>query len=279
MSLAGFASESRPASIAHFDPRRAGEPVVFVHGFGHCHAVWDVAVAALPDRFRPIAIDLPGHGQSPWSPEPDYGLDRMAAALEAVVRSQGGTGVHLVGHSLGGQVAMMAAERLGPHARSLTLVDIGPTVATDGAGAVLGEVADTFRVYESVDEYVRILARMHPFAKADSLVRLAEAGLARRLDGRFEPALDPAFVTAAATPSSEATSARLWATYQGLRLPIFVARGALSSILSAETCEEMMRRAGGSAQTRVFERAGHSVMLDSADAFGDALVAFLEEAG
>lgn len=278
MSAVELASESAPVSIARFDPRRTGEPVVFVHGFGHCHAVWDVAVAALPDRFRPIAIDLPGHGQSPWSAEADYGLDRMAAALEAVARSQGGTGVHLVGHSLGGQVAMMAAERLGPAARSLTLVDIGPALATDGAGAVLLEVADTFRVYESVEAYARILARMHPFAKADSLARLAEASLARRLDGRFEPALDPAFLTAA-TPAAEATSARLWATYQALRLPIFVARGALSSILTAEACEEMMRRAGGSAQTTVFERAGHAVMLDSADTFSDALISFLEGAG
>lgn len=278
MSAVELASERDGESLAYADSRGVGVPVVFVHGFGHSHAVWDAVVGAMPDGFRPIAIDLPGHGQSPWSPGADYGLDRMATALETLVRSLDSPDLHLVGHSLGGQVALLAAERLGPTVRSLSLVDIGPSVATGGANAVLGEVGDTFRVYESVEAYARILARMHPFANADLLARLAGSSLARRLDGRFEPALDPAFVTASTSQRPEAESARLWATYRRLRLPIFVARGALSSILTAETCETMMRNAGGSAHATVFEQAGHSVMLDAGEAFGRALVAFLEDA-
>ena len=104
---------------------RTGPPVLFVHGNVSSSLFWQPAMLALPERYRPLAIDLRGFGDT--DPEPvdatrglrDY-ADDLAAAIDALGLPQ----VHLVGWSMGGGVAMQyLADRPGAHrVASLTLV-------------------------------------------------------------------------------------------------------------------------------------------------------------
>src|ERR1700745_862881 len=105
---------------------RTGPPVLFVHGNVSSSLFWQPTMLALPERYRPLAIDLRGFGDT--DPEPvdatrglrDYSED-LAAAIDALGLPQ----VHLVGWSMGGGVAMQyLADRPGAHrVASLTLVD------------------------------------------------------------------------------------------------------------------------------------------------------------
>jgi pyruvate dehydrogenase E2 component (dihydrolipoamide acetyltransferase) len=98
--------------------------VVLLHGFGATHRIWAPVQAELSATATTVAFDLPGHGRSPMAGS--GGPARLAA--EAVLRAieeDGRTAVHLVGHSMGGAAAALAALAAPGLVASLTLLAPG----------------------------------------------------------------------------------------------------------------------------------------------------------
>lgn len=85
----------------------SGPTLVLLHGWGLNVRVWDGLAAALSDRFRIIAVDLPGHGRSAWLPE-RASLAEQAAQVDETVAPLA-TEYSLLGWSLGGQIALQLA--------------------------------------------------------------------------------------------------------------------------------------------------------------------------
>jgi pimeloyl-ACP methyl ester carboxylesterase len=103
----------------------AGPRVVFVHGLFGQGKNWTTIARRLAEEGRRVTLlDLPNHGHSPWTDRVDY-LD-MARLLAAELESFGEP-VTLVGHSMGGKVAMQLALRRPELLRALVVVDIAPT--------------------------------------------------------------------------------------------------------------------------------------------------------
>jgi len=97
----------------------AGEPVVFIHGFGLDCAMWDPQWRAFAEHHRVIRYDLRGYGGSSLPQRRYSHVDDLLALIDFL----GAQPAHLVGLSLGGRVALrVAAERPGA-VRSLTLAD------------------------------------------------------------------------------------------------------------------------------------------------------------
>lgn len=101
----------------------AGPHVVFVHGLFGQGRNWTTIAKGLADDHRVTLLDLPNHGHSPWTERVDY-LDmvEMVAAELAHLDEP----VTLVGHSMGGKVAMQLALRHPELLRALVVVDIAP---------------------------------------------------------------------------------------------------------------------------------------------------------
>ena len=111
--------------------RGEGAPIVFLHGFGADLNGWRPVHRLLPETRPALAIDLPGHGLSPLGEDASF-----EALVEAARRALIGEGVgaaHLVGHSLGGAVAVALSR--GASVKALSLMLIAP--------AGLGEETDT----------------------------------------------------------------------------------------------------------------------------------------
>ncbi len=86
------------------------EPVVLLHGFGAAAIGWLPVAAALSKTYDVLAPDLPGHGGAEEiSGIPS--LSEMARHIEGVLEELGIASFHLVGHSLGGAVALTLVER------------------------------------------------------------------------------------------------------------------------------------------------------------------------
>lgn len=106
-----------------------GTPVIMLHGFGESLLSWRGVfdrVAAVADA---IALDLPGFGLSD-KPATGYHNDRMAAAVLGVMDSLGLREAVLVGHSMGGAVALSVAVRAPERVRGLVL--LAPAVSASG---------------------------------------------------------------------------------------------------------------------------------------------------
>ena len=127
--LPGISAERVPTSRLTVNvlsvPGRTGPPVLFVHGNVSSSLFWQPVMLALPEQYRPLAIDLRGFGDT--DPEPvdaTRGLRDYADDLAAVIAGLGLSPVHLVGWSMGGgAVLQYLADRPSMHqVASLTLV-------------------------------------------------------------------------------------------------------------------------------------------------------------
>lgn len=108
-----------------------GHQVVFLHGlFGQGKNFTTIAKALTPE-YTSLLVDLPNHGQSGWTQRIDYAelADNVAAELRQGVAAQ--APVHLVGHSMGGKVAMTLALRHPDLVDRLVVVDIAPVASSD----------------------------------------------------------------------------------------------------------------------------------------------------
>jgi pimeloyl-ACP methyl ester carboxylesterase len=124
----------------------SGPRVVFVHGLFGQGKNWTTIARGLADSHRVTLIDLPNHGHSPWTDRVDY-LD-MAGMLAAELEHLGEP-VTLIGHSMGGKVAMQLALRRPELLRALVVVDIAPVTypPTGGRTDDPDEEASPFAAY------------------------------------------------------------------------------------------------------------------------------------
>ena len=100
-----------------------GKPaIVFIHGWTFDHTHWRFQIPEFRKSFRVIAIDLPGHGAS-GADRNSWSIDGLGADVAAVVRSLKLEQVVLVGHSMGGPVALAAAPKLRGILRGIVAVD------------------------------------------------------------------------------------------------------------------------------------------------------------
>ena len=109
------------------DPDSAAPTVIAVHGITSSHQAWAVFARAMP-RVRLIAPDLRGRGRSAGLPGP-YGMARHAADVEAVIEALDLPQAFLVGHSMGGFVAIVAAHLYPDRFSGILLVDGGLPLA------------------------------------------------------------------------------------------------------------------------------------------------------
>lgn len=113
-------------TLNYLDWRGSGATIVFLHGGALTAHSWDLVCLGLRDRWRCLALDLRGHGDSGWSDE--YSIETAVDDVATLLTHLQTRRVHLVGNSLGGLVAAHFAASHPDTVISLTLVDVGPNV-------------------------------------------------------------------------------------------------------------------------------------------------------
>ncbi len=101
-----------------------GPVVLLVHGVAGSRHNWDAVIPQLAERFRVVALDLPGHGDSE-KPRGDYSLGAYATGLRDLLEVLGYRRATVVGHSLGGGIAMQFAYQFPDRCERLILVASG----------------------------------------------------------------------------------------------------------------------------------------------------------
>lgn len=101
-----------------------GHPLFVLHGVFGSSDNWQSLGKAFAEHFTTYLIDLRNHGNSPHSEEMTY--DAMARDLKELMSSEGLKSIHLLGHSMGGKVAMHFATAYPQLVDRLIVVDIAP---------------------------------------------------------------------------------------------------------------------------------------------------------
>jgi pimeloyl-ACP methyl ester carboxylesterase len=243
--------------------------LVCAHGLARQGRDFDVLAQALAHEYRVVCPDVVGRGRSDWLADPmGYAIPAYVADMVTLLARLQARELHWVGTSMGGLIGMGLACL--PHSpiQRLVLNDVGPKiefVSLQRIGQYLGLPAHWANLDEAADALWLISKTFGPHTR-DQWLALTAPQL--RPDGAgFKPHYDPAIAVPFRAVTAEvaaAGEAALWASYDALRCPTLLMRGAASDLLSAETAQAMTQR-GPRAHLVVFDGVGHAPTLVQPD--------------
>lgn len=253
-----------------------GQPVILLHGGGQTRGSWRNAVAALARAgYRAIAVDQRGHGESAWSEEGDYLLDRFGEDLRRMIETLDAPPI-LVGASLGGLASLLAAgEAPQTEVAGIVLVDIVPWMEKKGGEQVVGFMRGTDGGFDTLDEAAAAIAAYLPHRPRPDRLDGLSRNLRQRADGRWYWHWDPAFVRPNAKWDMDDINRRLSAAARAVSSPLMLVHGTASEIVS-EAGAARFREMLPQAQVVPIAGAHHMVAGDDNDAFLGALLTFLD---
>lgn len=156
-----------------------GVPVLFVHGNWGSASWWEPLLARLPARYRGIAYDVRGRGET-TGPDSSYAIDALAADLLAFATAVGAERFHLVGHSLGTAIAMQAALDAPERVRSLAAI---APAWVDGMPAAYAVPAGQVAIKNDAALFATALKPLAPSAPDDDYwKRLVREGHGQRIE-------------------------------------------------------------------------------------------------
>ncbi|MDE2149922.1 MAG: alpha/beta hydrolase [Gammaproteobacteria bacterium] len=124
-----------PPAALHYVQAGDGVPLVLLHGIGATHEDFESQIPVFSREFRVIAPDLRGYGDSP--PGDDYRIESFAGDVWALLQRLGVDRFNLLGHSMGGAVAMRMAADQPRRIIRLVLADTLPSFVADTLGKSL----------------------------------------------------------------------------------------------------------------------------------------------
>jgi len=239
--------------------------VVFVHGLGGSLMTWSLNLPAFAQRFRVCALDLPGTGTSD-KPQMDYSVASLASFLAHFLDALGSDWrqVSIVGHSLGGAIALSFAERYPDRVERLVLVD------SAGLGPEIDPALLTLMQAEPTREHLR--EELAWFFARPGMVQ--EALVEQLYEQRTTPGAREALqATMTAAFGGGRQRMNLRGALATLSHPVLIVWGANDRVIPvahAQTVQETKRH-----QVEVFTDCGHAPHIEQSEEFNRLAMAFI----
>jgi non-heme chloroperoxidase len=254
-------------------------PILLLHGVGQSKQSWgDTAQSLAQNGWYALALDARGHGDSAWSADGIYTIERNVADLQAVI-AQLATLPAIVGASMGGMTALLAegfAES--SLCAALVLVDIVPRPDPQGVARIFGFMGAHLQGFESLAQATQAVSQYLPHRSLAEIEKSLTRNLRPREDGRWYWHWDPNILKNFAQETPEQQNNRtenLFTAAQKLQVPTLVVRGGMSDVVSQEAMAEFLAIAPQLESVDVLD-AHHMVAGDSNNAFGEAVIRFLQ---
>lgn len=238
-----------------------GEVVVFVHGAGldgsvWCHQLGPVAAAG----FRPLAVDLPGHGGSEGPAL--HGIDALGVWLPRYLDAMAVEKGHLVGHSMGALVVLEVAAVTPARVASLTVLGVAESMAVNPELLDAAERNDA----GALEQMSRWMHARDPEGQSDWGPEDTFAHM-----GRAEPGVLFGDLSACNNYGDATVPA------QEVDAPTLLLLGGQDVMARPNAATPIGREIEGS-RTVVVHGAGHMLMVERPDDVNDALIGFLRDA-
>lgn len=243
-------------------------PLLLLHG-GAAHAHWwDHIAPTFARNYRVVALDLRGHGESGWLVPPAYEVEDYVADVGEVIAALHLVHPVVIGHSLGGFVAMAYALAAPRTVGGLVVIDIGPRLTSSRFMRLLRTVPPP--VYRDEAELISRFRLLPVDTSAPPALvhHIARHSVRRQVDGSLRLKFDRATLTRGVRD--------LRTQLAQISCPTLFVRGEKSRHVSAAMLQTLVTLCPR-AQGVDIAGAGHHVFLDQPQAFLRAVQAFLRE--
>ena len=224
-------------------------PFIMVHGLDRVARTYDHIATQFTSRYRVLAIDMRGHGDSSWDPQGRYLVEDHVSDLEGIVAQLKLRDLVLWGNSTGGRVVQVFA---GKHPELVSRViseDVGPERPRQIADGYAKRVEQERAGWASSEELLAQLRKANPRMAPAVLEAYVRYGSKKRADGRIEWKRDPQLVKGFVATD-------LWRFVREIKAPILYILGGRSTIVPAETQAEL-RKTLANAQLITIPDVGH----------------------
>ncbi|HEY6042628.1 MAG TPA: alpha/beta hydrolase [Anaerolineae bacterium] len=255
----------------YLDWGKTDAPVIIaLHGFTSLARTWDTVARALSDRYRFLALDQRGHGETEWADS--YTLNSALGDLEAFVSALGVKSFVLLGHSMGGWISYTYAPSHPAQVVRLIIVDMGPEIMPAFAQR-LSSSLDAGDVFESHEHVLRKMRAENSRASDEELFHRAKHNVKQRQDGKWTWRYDRGFRDGS-RPIERLAPAQQWQSLARITCPTLLVRGAETDLLARETALRMVSTIPNCRYVEI-QHAGHSVFMDNPTDFIAAVNEFL----
>jgi pimeloyl-ACP methyl ester carboxylesterase len=251
--------------------------IVLLHG-GHQSAhSWDLVSLHLAARYRVLALDQRGHGDSEWARDVTYSNHEMSLDAEAFIVASGLDRPIVIGHSMGGRNTMLLLRRNPSIAGAAVIVDVGPELSDKGRAAIAGFVQGN-QEFDDLEHFVRNVRQYDPYRSREHIERTVKYNMLERADGKYVSKCDSnprrLGIVRASGPLENITLDDA----AGFDLPVLLVRGENSNILAPDAAERFAAALPIGTLVTVPD-CGHNVHGQNTKGFIAALDGFLESPG
>jgi esterase len=211
----------------------AKPPMILIHGLDRVARTFDHLAPHFTSRYRVIAIDMRGHGDSDWDPAARYVVEDHVSDIEGLVAQLGLRNIVVWGNSTGGRVAQVFAGKHPDLVSHLIAEDVGPERPQQISDNYARRVKEEERGWASEDELLSRL-RAAPGASDAVLVPYVRHGAKRRADGRLIWKRDPNLVKGFVATD-------LWRFVRAITAPTIYILGSRSNIVPPATQDELRK--------------------------------------
>jgi esterase len=262
--------------LHYLDWHGAGTPILFLHGGGINAHTWDCVAVMLRERFRCVALDQRGHGDSEWSPVADYRIATHVGDIEGFINAMGLERPIVVGQSMGGLNSIAYATRHSDLMRALVVVDVAPEISAPGVDRIR-DFSSTPEL-DSPEAFLERAVKFNPLRDPVVLRRSLHYNLRETPAGKWAFKHDQRRRTDDSARSFNDDRTRLASEVSRIKCPVLIVRGALSDVLTDESADKFARSLPNGRWVRV-DKSGHNVQGDNPRGLLDAMDSFFRDVG
>jgi pimeloyl-ACP methyl ester carboxylesterase len=251
--------------------QESAPPLLLIHHVNTHGHTWDRFARSMSSKYRVIAVDMRGHGDSGWSSEGKYTTEDYASDIAAIVNALKLSRVVVLGGSTGGRVALVYAALNPEDVAAVIMEDVGAVRPASIAQGFTNALERGDPEFATVEEWTKQMQGQNKRTPPEFFAVLARHGTKPLPNGKLGLKRDPGIL-------KDLRPLELWNYVEKVKVPFMLVLGSQSTIVGKDQIDKF-RSILPTIQIVTVQNAGHIVVHDQPDVFERTIRDFLDRHG